>query len=456
MVALKGHKMISNLLKAGNRRWLVIFPLVGFILLVVLINAKSGPSLKTALEIAPLVKVEKAQMRSMQVVISGYGRAESKETWQAVSEVSGRVVFRHKDLESGAMLPKGTVALRIDPVDYQLKLAQAKSDLNSAKADSDRIALNKNKMTLSLGLETSRLKILKNELKRKQGLVKKGSISRSTVDQEQSNVYAQQQKVLDLETSLKLIPNDIEVAQAKIQVNESRVKEAQRKLDKTEIVIPFDARITDVGGELEQVVNQQTVLIKANHIGAMQIPAQFSFSDMKQLVRQSLVGIQLTKPGQFPDIRRLNLQADIKLYSGDNVQQWAGVVTRVGDSIDPQGNTIALIVEMENDWQTFDPINSPPVMNDMFVEVNVKAKANQVLSVPSAAVHGESVYIVQDNVLRVKPVSVLFESGGFAAIDPKLANTIVANDIVVLTDLLPAIDGMTIRTVDESKEEQAQ
>ncbi|MCJ8274577.1 MAG: hypothetical protein MJK04_34910, partial [Psychrosphaera sp.] len=192
-----------------------------------------------------------------------------------------------------------------------------------------------------------------------------------------------------------------------------------------------------------------------NHIGAMQIPAQFSFSDMKQLVQQSLAGRQRDNSGRFPDIRRLNLQAEIKLYSGDNVQQWAGVVTRVGDSIDPQGNTIALIVEMENDWRNFDPINNPPVMNDMFVEVNVKAKANQVLSVPTAAVHGESVYIVQDNVLKIKPVVVLFESGGFAAIDQTLANTIVANDVVIVTDLLPAIDGMMIRTFDE-KEEQAQ
>jgi hypothetical protein len=437
-----------NLLKAGQRRWLVLFPLLGFIILVVLVKSKPDPALKSALEVAPLVTVEAAQLRKLQAVISGYGRAQSKETWQAVSEVSGRVIYRHADLQTGGMLPAGTVALKIDPVDYQLKLAQAKSDLNSAKADSDRIALNKNKMTLSLELEKNRLKILEKELKRKKGLIKNGSISRSKVDQEQSNVYAQQQKVLDLQTSLKLIPNDIEVAKAKIQVNESRVDEAQRKLDKTEIIIPFDARITAVNAELEQVINQQSVLINANHIGAMQIPAQFSFSDMKSLIQQSLTGLNNLGKG-FPDIRNLNLQADIKLYSGDNVQTWAGKVTRISDTIDPQGNTISLIIEMENDWRKFDPINNPPVMNDMFVEVNVKAKANNVLSVPLAAVHGGSVYVVQGDVLRVKPVAVLFESGRYAVLDPNVANTIKVSDLVIVTDLLPAVDGMLLRTVSE-------
>ena len=439
--------MLTELLKSGQRRWLAIFPLLGLFVLVLLVKLKPGPSLKTDFDAAPLVKVEKAEARELRAVISGYGRAQSKETWQAVSEVSGRVIYRHPDLERGAMLPKGTVALKIDPVDYQLKLAQAKSDLNSAKAEADRIALNKNKLTVSLALEKNRLAIMEKELKRKQGLLKKGSVSRSTVDQEQSNVYAQQQKVLDLETSVNLIPNDIEVADAKVQVSESRLKEAERSLEKTQIVIPFDARITEVAAESEQVINPQSILLKANHIGAMEVPAQFSFSDMKQLVQQSMVGIN-SMGEQFPDIRKLNLEAVITLYSGENVQTWPAEVTRISDTVDLQGNTISVIVEMTNDWRNFDPINRPPVLNDMFVQVNIKAKSNSVLSVPATAVHGGNIYVVEDDKLKVKPVTVLFESGRYAAVDPTVANTVRAGDVVIVTDILPAIDGMTVRSAE--------
>ncbi len=441
------NEMIKKLLSTGQRRWLLILPLIGILILLILVKSKPEPKLKSELENSPLVQVEKIQIRKLQLTISGYGRAQSKESWQAVSEVSGRVIYRHPELEKGGMLAAGTVALKIDPVDYQLKLAQAKSDLNSAIAEADRISLNKNKQTLSLELEKNRLKILNKELKRKQGLMKTGSISRSSVDQELSNVYLQQQKVLDLETGLKLIPNDIDVAQAKIQVNTSRVMEAQRKLAKTEIVIPFDARITQVNAELEQVINQQSVLLKANHIGAMEIPAQFSFTDMRKLVRQSL-GSEYTQTKSFPDIKGLNLEANIKLYSGEQVQQWQGEVVRVSDSIDPQGNTVGLIINMENDWKNFDPLNKPPVMNDMFVEVNVMAKAKEVLTVPTKAIHGESVYIVKDQILTIKPVSILFSSGSYTAISSDTGLTL--NDSVITTDLMPAVNGMTVRTVEET------
>ncbi len=102
-----------------------------------------------------------------------------------------------------------------------------------------------------------------------------------------------------------------------------------------------------------------------------------------------------------------------------------------------------------NDWRNFDPIKKPPMINDMFLQVNVKAKAKQVLSLPAGAVHGNKVYVVEGNTLRVKPVTVLFEADGFAAIDAKLASTVQASDVVIVTDLLPAIDGMLVRTVME-------
>ena len=435
---------IKQLMQTGHRRWLVIFPLIGLVVLIALVKMKSPPTLKQGVDFAPLVEVEQAAIKSIAPTISGYGRAQAKESWQAVSEVSGRVIYRHEKLEKGAMIPKDTVVLKIDPVDYQLKLAQAKSDLNSAKAEADRIALNESKMRTSLELEQNRLGILQKELKRKQGLAKQGSISRSLLDQEQSNVYAQQQKVLDLQTSIKLIPNDIEVAKARVQVNESRVKEAERKLAKTTITMPFDARISAVNAELEQVINQQGILISANHLGAMEITAQFSVDDLRKIVHHSVPDNFITS-GEFPDIRDLRLKAVVSSPNGSDLQRWEGEVTRIGDSIDAQGNTVALVVELENDWVNFDPINKPPLMNDMFLQVNVTAGARELLTVPAKAVHGGEVYVAIDNKLVKKPVGVMFEKDGLVAVNRKLKDTITAGEHVIVTDLLPAIDQMTIK-----------
>ena len=107
--------MFKKLLKTGQRRWLVLFPLLGFIILVIMVKLKSAPQLKSEIELTPLVNVEKVKVRTLQMSIEGYGRAQSKESWQAVAEVSGRVIYRHPELEKGKMLPAGTVALKFDP-----------------------------------------------------------------------------------------------------------------------------------------------------------------------------------------------------------------------------------------------------------------------------------------------------------------------------------------------------
>lgn len=438
--------MLNKLFGQGNRRWLAILPALGIVILVLLVKLRPAPALKDNIASSPLVSTTQAKIITLSMAVKGYGRAKPKETWHAVSEVSGRVTYRHDDLKKGRLLPAGTVVLRIDPVDYQLKLAQAKSDLNSAKADAARIDLNEEKQKLSLAFEKNRLAILEKELKRKKNLLRKGSISRSSVDREQSNVLAQQEKVLNLETNVKLIPNDIEVAQARIQVNESRVKEAERRLEKTVVTLPFDARITQVDTALDQVVNQQSILFKANQIGTMEINAQFSIEDMKEFLRQS-VDNSLTNDSGLPDIKRLGLQANITLYSGESSQQWTGSVTGVSDSIDPQGNTVGMIVEVANNWKNFDPINSTPVMSDMFLEVQIISPAHQILAVPSKAIHGNKVYVVQDNTLQIKAVQVLFENQSMSAI--ATGKGINQGDEIITTDLLPAIDGMTVRTQPE-------
>ncbi|PKG80884.1 hypothetical protein CXF85_22540 [Colwellia sp. 75C3] len=438
--------MFSKILATSQRRWLLILPFIGFLILIIMVKLKPAPQLKKDIIFSPLVEIEKAEIRKLTMSITGYGRAHAKKSWQALSEVTGRVIYRHPNLEEGNMLRTGTVAFKIDPVDYQLKLAQAKFDLNSAIADADRIALKENKQTLSLELSINRLRIIEKEYKRKKGLLKSASISQSSVDKEQSNVFDQQEKVLELETSLKLIPNDIDVAQARIQVNQSRVQEAKRKLDKTQINIPFNARITQVNAVMDQVINKQSILLQADHIGTMEVDAQFAITDIKQLFRQS-ISSSLLQGNEFPDIKRLKLQTKIRLYSGDDILEWPGKVTRVSDSIDPQGNTVGLTVEIKNDWKNMDHINDSPVVKDMFLEVQIMGDEKQILSVPTEAIHGGSIYIVEGDTLKIKPVNPLFESGRYTAIDASLENTISVNDLIVITDLLPAIENMTVRTV---------
>ncbi|GLX78629.1 acriflavin resistance protein [Thalassotalea insulae] len=425
-----------------QKRWLAIFPLIALVIVILIVAVKPSPQKRENDRYQPLVKVIKVEKHSIAPFVTGFGRAKPKEIWQALSEVNGRVIYRHPLLEQGKVINAGTVVLKIDPVDYQLKLAQAQSDVNSASAEVSRVAMEEAKLSLSLKLENQRLGILEQELKRKRGLLNSGSIAQSTVDAEQNNVWAQQQKVLDLENAVKQHPANLAVAQAKQKVAQAKLSEAQRKLAKTTITLPFDARIASVNAELEQVVGERESLISAHRIGTMEIPVQVAMTDMRQFAQY------LTKPmandEQFPDIQSWLLDAEVSLFVGNQQYVWPGKLTSVGESIDPRGNTVTLIVDVNISNEAFDPKRRPPLINDMYVQVKITGSQQSLLAVPTNALHGGKIYLLTtDGTLEVRTVDIAFESDGLTVISSGLYE----GEQVILSDVIPAVPGRHLRAV---------
>jgi len=429
----------------SKKRWLPATVTLGILTLVVTVSFKKEPGTKPDLDNRPIVETYLIENRLVQPTVTGYGKVQPKETWDAVAEVSGRVIYRHPELEKGKSLLAGAEILRIDPLDYQLKLAQAKSDLTSAKAELEKISLEESKLKNSLSIEQRRLGILKKELKRKEDLNKTGAVSNSVLEQERQNVLAQEQKVLDIETSLNLVPNNKEVAKASIQVAESRVEEAQTKLEKTKVILPFDARIANVNIERDQVVSEREVMVQAHRWNLMEIPTQISMADMRALINH--VDQSPLQAGQIPDISRLNLNADVILYVGDQKVEWQGEVTRVGESIDTQGNSIVLMVEVAQE-KRFRPGVKPPLINQMYVEVVISGQANDLLVVPSKAVRGDEVYLFDKNAkLEKRPVEVGLVMGSWTVIDKGL----YLGEKVIINDLIPAVSGISLREFTSSE-----
>ena len=427
-----------------RKRWLPIALVLGVLVLVLTVSNKRIPKTKVEVDNRPLVSTHLVSKQRLRPQVIGYGKVRPKETWDAVAEVTGRVIFRHPELEKGKSLAAGVVLLKIDPLDYQLKLAQARSELASSRAELDKITLNESKLVNSLKIEKRRLAILNKELERKQNLNKTGAVSSSVLEQEKQNVLAQEQKVLDLDTNLKLVPNNLEVANASIQVAESRVREAERKLEKTIVTMPFDGKISDVSIERDQVVTEREVMVKAHRWDRMEIATQVSLSDMRALI--SHIERAPVQPGELPDIARLNIEADVVLYAGEDKMHWQAKVTRVGDSIDPQGNSVVLMVEVEQGLR-FDPMAKPPLINEMYVEVIVSGPENEFVAIPTQALHGSEVYVLDtSNSLMKKSVDVSLSMGDWIVVDSGLT----VGDKVIVNDLIPAVTGMSLREVEAS------
>ncbi len=117
-----------------NKKFL-FFPAfaVGVVALIAAVNLRPDVPTKPAGDRSRVVDIMPLQPQMSAPVAIGFGRAEPKVQWQAIAEVTGAVIYKHPNLEKGTVIAAGTEILRIDPLDYELKLSQAIADLKSSQ-----------------------------------------------------------------------------------------------------------------------------------------------------------------------------------------------------------------------------------------------------------------------------------------------------------------------------------
>lgn len=424
-----------------NRKFL-FFPAlaVGVVILFAAIKLKPDLPVKPAGDRARLVKTIPLELTSMAPVATGFGKIAPKFDWKAIAEVSGKVIYRNPSLEKGRVLAAGTVVLRIDPLDYQLKLAQAQADLSSSKTKLAKLNQEEKNAESSLSIEKNRLTISKNELNRKLNLKKKGLTSQSDVDQQNQSYLSQQKLVQDMQNQLLLYPDERKVSQALVNVNESKVSEAKRSLEKTTITLPQSLRIAQVDVEESQVVNVQQTMIIAHGIEVMEVEAQLSIHDM-QLIAGSLSEFGRDDAG-IPLPEMSDIKAWIELSSGNLKARWPAKVARISETVDATQATAGIILEIDQDYTQLTPNNVPPLVNGMFVSAELEGQANPSWVVPERALHGNRVYIKdRDNKLAIRSVTVLYRRDNLVVIEGMFEQ----GERLILNDLLPAIEGMLLK-----------
>lgn len=426
-----------------NRKWLILpAVLAGIIILVLAINLRPSPEVKPALERRRPVDVITLQQQPFAPQVVGFGRVAPKVEWQAIAEVSGKVVYRHPDLAKGRVMDAGSILLKIDPLDYELRLAQAEADVSSTLAQLAKLAQQALNLKTTRKIEQRRLALSQQELARKQELRKKGLTSQSAVDLELHTVLANQKALQDIENQLIVLPNERKVTLAQLEVNQSRVEEAKRSLAKTVITLPVDARISRVEIEQDQVVNSQQLMVLAHGIETVEIDAQIALHDM-QILASSLTQYTAHADG-LPRADQLDLSASIALSSGRFTQQWPAKVARISDTVNASQATVGVILEVDQDYRQLTPESAPPLVNGMFVEARLSGQPNLHWVIPERALHGDKVYVLAaDNSLAILPVTVLFRREGQVAI----AGDFQLDQLLVVNDLLPAVSGMALRVV---------
>ncbi|OMH28035.1 efflux RND transporter periplasmic adaptor subunit [Motiliproteus sp. MSK22-1] len=422
-----------------SRWWFMLPVLLGIGALVFMVKNKQPLSLVPELERSTPVEVYTVVKHPLAPEIVAYGRVRPKRAWQAVAEIEGRLIYKHPQLERGQFLKAGTVLARVDPLQYELQLAEAKADLESVMSELSSLDVERDNTRLSLNIERRQLKLFEDELARKKSLLGKKLIASSSFDQEQRNLLSQRQKVLDLENRLRVIPLEREVMEAKRKVQQAKLADAELELSKTVISLPFDARIIEVSAELDQVVSKQQSLVTAHGLKAMEVESQVSIHDMRELISiipaETVIDLGNTSP------RQLLPETEVLLNSGNSLIRWQGEVTRISGRVDQNTGTVGVIVEIQQDLTRLRPSQQGPLIDGMFVEVRSYGVKSSLLAIPNQALHDGQVYLVNDQQrLELRTVGTLFSSGGWTAIKSGLET----GDRLVINDLIPVIEGILL------------
>jgi len=432
-------------------------PLIAIIgLIVAIILVKSQPAMKhqVAKKTSTAVKVISAKRYEVPPQISGFGEVIPDILLEGKSEISGKVVYVHPQLKPGAILPEGTVVLRIEKNDYQLALKIAQADLTVSQANLVELEISVKDVEADLVLVKQRLSLSVDELKRSQDLIKRGSISQSKFDTQQSNTLQLKREVQTLKSQLATLPSQREVLKAKEVVAQSNVETQQRNLERTVIRLPFTARISEESVENNQFVSQGTVLFKAQNINRVLINAQFPFEQFRKISKGFPANINVSDIIQMSSqtesiFSRLDLSATIKL-SGHKGVVWDAKVERFLSNLDPSSRTLGIIVSVDNPYEGISPGVKPPLLAGMFTEVILKGAARSYVVIPRDALHEKEFYVVDQN-SALKRKRVVSEAQGAMLLVEQGIND---GEKIITSDVFPAVNGMPLNEVLDTDREQ--
>ena len=235
------------------KKLLIIPPiLIGVLVFMYMKSQKQPPQVIEVAEVSRQVRVVEAQEVAVIPRVHGFGAVVPSKEWVAIAQVSGEIIKIHRDLKKGSIIKAGTVLVTISPVDYELAITQADANIRATEAKITELDISRKNTQAVLDIEKQSLEIREGELARQEKLVQNGTVSRTSFDRDRRDTFVQRKKVQDLENALRLIPTQLAVQNEQREVYRAQLQSARLNLQRTKIVLPFDARISEVNAEVAQ------------------------------------------------------------------------------------------------------------------------------------------------------------------------------------------------------------
>lgn len=214
--------------------------------------------------------------------VSATGTLNPVVSVQVGSQVSGQIKEIFVDFNS--VVKKNDVIARIDPESFQLRVSQAMSDLEAARAT----ALTQRANVAALQAEVSRARVAhaetERDLKRNQMLVDKGFVSQAALEKTQSAVAIAAEQVKTAQAQRAVGDAQIRNGEALVKQRESQLAQAKVDLERTTIRAPVDgiviSRSVDAGQTVAASLQAPVLFQIARNLTDMQVEASIDESEI--------------------------------------------------------------------------------------------------------------------------------------------------------------------------------
>ena len=348
----------------------------------------------------PLVRTIGVTAGPHAVTIQGEGTVRPLQEIQLVPEVDGKVVDMSPALVDGGEFRLGDTLLRIDPVDYQLAVTLAQAKVKAAESN------------LQLAEEEAAAAL-----------------------EEWRMLYSGNPEAEPEPPPLVAKEPQLAAALAKLEAENADLRKAQLNLERTELMAPFDGRVSQENVDLGQYVSpgQALATLYSTESAEVVIP----------LEDESLFWFLV--PG-FTDGEGPGSPATVRARIGGRDLSWAGGVVRAEGKLDERTRMINVIIRVDKPYAT-----RPPLAMGLFVTVEIEGRyLPKAAVIPRPALHEDDVVWVVDeeNRLRFRKVDVARVQGDKVVVEAGLKD----GERVVITPLKAVTHGMAVRKVPEEEE----
>ncbi len=408
-------------------------------ILIAIVLVKSRPETKTQDPEEPVlaVKLQTVTPTHLVVNIETQGIVNPLRKVMISPQVGGEVIEMPKELKAGDLVKKDQLLLKINPVDYETALAEARAAVSRIEAGLALLEINEKADKQQLKLSERSRDLTRKEYERAKKLSDEGqAVSISVVETSERALTQAESQVLQLQQALTQVPSRKQELKSELAAAQARLAQSELQLSRTEIRSPFDARVMESRVEIGEVLNPGEMIFELADDSSLEIAVPVTASDLRNWI--PFEEASPSDQGWFPPLQKVPVS--IRWSESSQDIEWQGTLDRM-IRFDATTRTAMLAVRISGK-QLVARSTGLPLTEGMFCQVSIPGKElKNVFKLPRAAVTFDNqCYLEKDGKLKTVQVTIARSQEDAVYVSKGIAS----GDRVITTRLVAPMEGIKL------------